>query len=135
MRPFSNAVVSTLSSEGLVVMYLPSLQTKSNKPEKDALEGIIGDNVDATNSLIENLDVKPGFEKALDALLGDELYHSLDTKNDIHWKKLSIKEKSQNLPSGCKPLSEFVHGSDVLNERLNQTGLVINQMVKSFPPN
>ena len=92
--------------------------------EKDALEGIIGDNVDATNSLIENLDVKPGFEKALDALLGDELYHSLDTKNDIHLKKLSIKERSQNLPSGCKPLSEFVHGSDVLNERLNQTGLV-----------
>ena len=92
--------------------------------EKNALEGIIGDNVDATNSLIENLDVIPGFEKALDALLGDELYHSLDTKNDIHWKKVSIKEKSQNLPSGCKPLSEFVKGSDVLSERLNQTGLV-----------
>ena len=92
--------------------------------EKNALEVIIGDNVDATNSLIENLDVIPGFEKALDALLGDELYHSLDTENDIHWKKVSIKEKSQNLPSGCKPLSEFVKGSDVLSERLNQTGLV-----------
>ena len=92
--------------------------------EKNALEGIIGDNVDATNSLIENLDVIPGFEKALDALLGDELYHSLDTENGIHWKKVSIEEKSQNLPSGCKPLSEFVKGSDVLSERLNQTGLV-----------
>ena len=92
--------------------------------EKNALEGIIGDNVDATNSLIENLDVKPGYEKALDALLGDELYHSLDTKNDIHWKKVSIKEISQNLPSGSKPLSEFVDGSAVLSERLNQTGLV-----------
>jgi len=92
--------------------------------EKNALEGIIGDNVDATNSLIENLDVIPGFEKALDALLGDELYHSLDTENGIHWKKISIEEKSQNLPSGCKPLSEFVKGSDVLSERLNQTGLV-----------
>ena len=92
--------------------------------EKNALEGVIGDNVDATNSLIENLDVIPGFEKALDALLGDELYHSLDTENGIHWKKVSIEEKSQNLPSGCKPLSEFVKGSDVLSERLNQTGLV-----------
>ncbi len=92
--------------------------------EKNALEGIIGNNVDATNSLIENLDVKPGFEKALDALLGDELYHSLDTENDIHWKKVSIKERPQNLPSGCKPLSEFVDGSDVLSERLKQTGLV-----------
>ena len=60
----------------------------------------------------------------MDALLGDELYHSLDTENGIHWKKVSIEEKSQNLPSGCKPLSEFVKGSDVLSERLNQTGLV-----------
>ena len=33
------------------------------------LEGLIGDNVDSTNSLIENLEVIPGYEKALDALL------------------------------------------------------------------
>ena len=49
--------------------------------------------------LIENLDVKPGFEKALDALLGDELYHSFDTENDIHWRKNSIKENTQSLPT------------------------------------
>ena len=74
--------------------------------------------------LLKTLKLIPGFEKALDALLGDELYHSLDTENDIHWKKLSIKERSQSLPSGCKPLSEFVHGSDVLSERLTKLALV-----------
>ncbi len=50
--------------------------------DKNALEGLIGDNVDSTNSLIENLEVIPGYEKALDALLGDELYHSLDMKEE-----------------------------------------------------
>ena len=92
--------------------------------EKDALEGLIGDNVDATNSLIENLEVKPGYEKALDALLGDELYHSLDTKTDIHWRKNLISENTQSLPDGCKPFLNYVKGSDVLIERLSQTGVV-----------
>ena len=92
--------------------------------EKDALEGLIGDNVDATNSLIENLEVKPGYEKALDALLGDELYHSLDMKTDIHWRKNLISENTQSLPDGCKPFLNYVKGSDVLIERLSQTGVV-----------
>ena len=92
--------------------------------EKDALEGLIGDNVDATNSLIENLEVMPGYEKALDALLGDELYHSLDTKTDIHWRKNLISENTQSLPDGCKPFLNYVKGSDVLIERLSQTGVV-----------
>ena len=92
--------------------------------EKDALEGLIGDNVDATNSLIENLEVMPGYEKALDALLGDELYHSLDMKTDIHWRKNLISENTQRLPKGCKPLLDYVKGSDVLIERLSQTGVV-----------
>ncbi len=92
--------------------------------EKDALEGLIGDNVDATNSLIENLEVMPGYEKALDALLGDELYHSLDTKTDIHWRKNLISENTQSLPDGCKPFLNYVKGSDVLIDRLSQTGVV-----------
>ena len=92
--------------------------------DKNALEGLIGDNVDSTNSLIENLEVIPGYEKALDALLGDELYHSLDMKTDIHWRKNSITENTQSLPDGCKPLLDYVKGSDVLIERLSQTGVV-----------
>ena len=82
--------------------------------DKNALEGLIGDNVDSTNSLIENLEVIPGYEKALDALLGDELYHSLDMKTHIHRTKNSITENTQSLPDGCKPLLDYVKGSDVL---------------------
>jgi len=92
--------------------------------EKNALEGLIGNSLHSKNSLIENLKVSPGYEEALDALLGDELYHSLDTKNDIHWRKISMDSGSHNLPEGVEPLSKFVKGSDVLTERLNQTGLV-----------
>ena len=92
--------------------------------DKNALEGLIGDNVEANNSLIEGLEVTPGYEKALDALLGDELYYSLDSANDIYWKKNNIKNKFQNLPKGTQSLADFVNGSDILSHRLSQTALV-----------
>ena len=92
--------------------------------DKNALKGLIGDNVEKSNSLIEGLEVTPGYEKALDALLGDELYYSLDSANDIYWKKNSIKDKVQSLPKETQSLSDFVNGSDILNQRLSQTALV-----------
>ena len=92
--------------------------------EKNALENLIGNNMQSENSLIEQLSVSPGYEEALDALLGDELYHSLDEKSDIHWKKISLNENSQNLPQGIEPLSKYVTGSEVLTQRLDQTGIV-----------
>ena len=100
--------------------------------EKNALEGLIGKNLHSQNSLIENLKVSPGYEKALDALLGDELYHSLDAKSDIHWKKIPIDSVEHTLPEGVEPLSKFVKGSDVLTERLNQTGLVKKENVEGL---
>jgi len=92
--------------------------------DKNALEGLIGDNIETSNSLIEGLVVTPGYEKALDALLGDELYYSLDSANDIYWKKNSIKGNVQSLPKDTQSLSDFVNGSDILNQRLSQTALV-----------
>ena len=92
--------------------------------DKNALESLIGDNIETSNSLIEGLEVTPGYEKALDALLGDELYYSLDSANDIYWKKNSIKGKVQSLPKDTQSLSDFVNGSDILNQRLSQTALV-----------
>ena len=92
--------------------------------DKNALKGLIGDNVEKSNSLIEGLEVTPGYEKALDALLGDELYYSLDSANDIYWKKNSIKDKVQSLPKDTQSLSDFVNGSDILNQRLSQTAIV-----------
>ncbi len=92
--------------------------------DKNALESLIGDSIETSNSLIEGLEVTPGYEKALDALLGDELYYSLDSANDIYWKKNSIKGNVQSLPKDTQSLSDFVNGSDILNQRLSQTALV-----------
>ena len=92
--------------------------------DKNALESLIGDSIETSNSLIEGLEVTPGYEKALDALLGDELYYSKDSANDIYWKKNSIKGKVQSLPKDTQSLSDFVNGSDILNQRLSQTALV-----------
>ena len=84
--------------------------------DKNALESLIGDSIETSNSLIEGLEVTPGYEKALDALLGDELYYSLDSANDIYWKKNSIKGKVQSLPKDTQSLSDFVNGSDILTK-------------------
>ena len=74
--------------------------------------------------MIDKLNVTPGYENALDALLGDELYYSTNEKNPIYWKLLDEIEEGHELPNSCEPLSNYVKGSDALKRRLNQTGII-----------
>ena len=80
--------------------------------------------MDVNNSLIDKLEVEQGYENALDALLGDELYYSTDDTNLIHWKLLDEIPDELSLPEKCQPLSNFVKGSKFIIRRLKQTGLV-----------
>ena len=54
--------------------------------ERNALQKILNSSLDVNNSLIDKLEVEQGYENALDALLGDELYYSTDDTNLIHWR-------------------------------------------------
>ena len=92
--------------------------------QKEALKRIIGESFDNDETLIDKLNVTPGYENALDALLGDELYYSTNEKNPIYWKLLDEFEEGHELPNNCKPLSNYVKGSDALKRRLNQTGII-----------
>ena len=92
--------------------------------QKEALKSIIGESYDNDDVLIDKLNVTPGYENALDALLGDELYYSTNEKNPIYWKLLDEIEESHELPNSCEPLSNYVKGSDALKRRLNQTGII-----------
>ena len=94
--------------------------------QKDSLKRIIGSSFNTENSLIDKLNVTPGYENALDALLGDELYYSVDDKDPIYWKSLNDYDDNVNLPYGCDPLSSYVTGSDAIKRRISQTG-VVNQ--------
>ena len=92
--------------------------------QKEALKRIIGESFDNDETLIDKLNVTPGYENALDALLGDELYYSTNEKNPIYWKLLDEFEEDHELPNNCEPLSNYVKGSDALKRRLNQTGII-----------
>jgi len=92
--------------------------------QKNVLEKLLGSSLDVKNSLIDKLEVEPGFENALDALLGDELYYSVDNDQPIHWEYLGDFVEELSLPKNCEPLSNFIKGSNVISRRLRQTGLV-----------
>jgi chromosome segregation protein len=92
--------------------------------ERQALEKLIGEQLNNDNTLINELSVNEGYEEALDALLGDELYHSIEENSPIHWIEMDKIKEENPLPLGILPLSDFVKGSNVLLRRLDQTGLV-----------
>ena len=92
--------------------------------QKNVLEKLLGSSLDVKNPLIDKLEVEPGFENALDALLGDELYYSVDNDQPIHWEYLGDFAEELSLPKNCEPLSNFIKGSNVISRRLRQTGLV-----------
>ena len=92
--------------------------------QRNALQKLLGSSLDVKNSLIDKLEVEPGYENALDALLGDELYYSVDDDHPIHWRFLEDFHEELPLPNNSEPLSNFIKGSSVVNRRLKQTGLV-----------
>ena len=90
--------------------------------EASALEKILrrGQNQDWTPAL-ERLDVKKGYEKALAAALGEDL--DAPIKGDAAYKWTGANIPSTSLPSGTRPLSEFVTAPAELNARLSQIGV------------
>src|SRR5688500_13075807 len=74
--------------------------------------------------LVDALSVKPGYEAALGAALGDELEASADEGAPVHWRALPPVQDSASLPGGAAPLSRFVAAPPELARRLAQTGIV-----------
>ncbi|MEK9847031.1 MAG: chromosome segregation protein SMC [Rhodospirillaceae bacterium] len=77
--------------------------------------------------MIDAVEVKPGYEMALAAALGDDLEAPSDEAAPIHWKTLPPMSAAPSLPEGAKPLLEFVDAPAALARRLSQIGLVENE--------
>jgi chromosome segregation protein len=92
--------------------------------QKDTLSKIIGSSLRVENALIDNLNVVSGYENALNALLGDELYYSTDETKPIHWKSLDTLVDESGLPDESEALSKYVSGPSAINRRIEQTGVV-----------
>jgi chromosome segregation protein len=74
--------------------------------------------------LIDALRVKPGYEAALAAALGDELDAPLDEAAPRHWRNLGAAEAAPTLPAGSTPLSSFVEAPPALARRLAFIGVI-----------
>ena len=95
--------------------------------QKETLSRVIGASFNTNDSLIDELNVKPGYENALDALLGDELYYSINDKEPVYWKSLDEFVDNADLPDGSEPLSKYVTGSSAIKRRISQTGIVAKE--------
>jgi len=82
--------------------------------------------------LIDAVRVRPGYEAALAAALGDDLQAPLDEASPQHWRDLGRIDSSAPLPAGVKSLGEFVQGPDALTRRLAMTGLVFPDQGKGL---
>ena len=75
-------------------------------------------------SIVDALDVEPGYEAALGAALGDDLEAPENSDAAIHWTTLGPLEGSLALPEGAAPLAKFVRSPAALARRLAQVGVV-----------
>jgi chromosome segregation protein len=82
--------------------------------------------------LIDAVKVRPGYEAALAAALGDDLQAPLDEASPHHWRDLGAFDSSAPLPAGAKRLGEFVQAPAALNRRLAMTGVVFPDQGKAL---
>ena len=74
--------------------------------------------------IIDEINVKAGYESAIGAALGEDLEASLDKTAPIFWDLINNDVDDAPLPDGVVNLTKFVSGPKILNRRLKQTGLV-----------
>ncbi|MGB3626077.1 MAG: chromosome segregation protein SMC [Henriciella sp.] len=72
--------------------------------------------------VIDRVRTTDGYEKAVAAALGDDLQASTEKSSSLYWGGRDIKTDA--LPSGAEPLSNFVEAPGELAARLSQCGVV-----------
>ncbi len=99
--------------------------------EASALEKILRRNSDQNwTPALEHLDVKPGYEKALAAALGDDVDAPIKGDSDYRW--IGADMPSISLPDGVKTLLDFVKAPAELTACLSQIGVVDEGSLSTF---
>lgn len=95
------------------------------RAERDALKRVLSSQADGDWApLIQSVSVEPGFENALAAALGDDLFAALDGAAPAHWSGRASNSGAPALPAGAEPLSRFVSAPEALALRLSMIGVV-----------
>ena len=92
--------------------------------EQDELSRLLDDDPSSSARILDQVSVKPGFEAALGAALGDDLFEPvLNGGPDSGWKSLEPYPAENPLPDGVAALLESVTAPDLLRRRMCQIGL------------
>ena len=74
--------------------------------------------------VMDALDVTKGYEKALGAVLGDDLDAPVDPSAPMHWAGAAVDPSDPALPQGATALCEYVKAPPELARRLAQIGVI-----------
>jgi chromosome segregation protein len=95
------------------------------RAETDALRRVLSSQADGDwPTLIGSVDVEPGYENALAAALGDDLFAALDDAAPAHWGAPRGGAGPSDLPPGAAPLARYVAAPPALSLRLAMIGVV-----------
>ena len=95
------------------------------KAEVAALSQLVERDTGENEQLMDKLNVKSGYEKALGAALADDLKAPIIDQDDMSgWAGLPGYSTPQTLPEGVAALSNMVSVPDILVRRIGQIGLV-----------
>jgi len=116
-QAFSGARESAQAAEGAATRL---------KAEADGLRAALGSGKgDAARApILDQLKVKPGWEAALGAALGDEASVPADRSAPLHWAELPGYDDATPLPAGAEPLAGHVTAPAALARRLAHIGVV-----------
>ena len=96
-----------------------------SEAERAALAALLDDpSASPGHALWDRVTVKPGFEAAVGAALGDDLQASTDDDAPMHWRTLTPAGDAQPLPEGAAPLADAVRAPEAMATRLAQVGVV-----------
>ncbi len=95
------------------------------RAEATALAKLVERDTADGKQLLDVVQVKSGFEKALGAALSDDLRApQIDPSEPTGWALLPGYPKPQDLPAGVQALTSYVTIPEVLARRMSQVGLV-----------
>jgi len=77
--------------------------------------------------IIDGVSVAKGFEKALGAVLGDDLDAPVDPSAPMRWTNAGVTDGDPALPDGVEPLAAHVNAPVELARRLAQIGVVAKE--------
>ncbi len=92
--------------------------------EAKALTELLRPSQDMWPPLVDAVKVRPGYEAAFAAALGDDINAPTDESAPHHWRDLGVLHELTPLPGLARPLIEVVDAPGALTRRLTMTGLV-----------